>query len=160
MPETDTNIKPDDKEKNLQEFSTPLPPLLLRIRRPLIVLAHIVAFACSLVLSFLVVQNMQFRKEWLELYPPILMFFLLVKLPVFGLFKQYRGWWRYVGISDLLGIFGASLVSTFIIVALWFVIGNMPAVRVYLPAGFWRGPPRAYAWPICLPRFLCSADCG
>jgi len=138
MPETKTNIKPGNKDKNLPEFSTTLPALLLRIRRPLIVLAHIVAFACSLVLSFLVVQNMQFRSEWLELYPPILMFFLIVKLPVFGLFKQYRGWWRYVGISDLLGIFGASLVSTFIIVVLWFVIGNMPAFRASLPAGLER----------------------
>jgi len=138
MPETNTNIKPDNKDQNLPEFTTPLPALLLRFRRSMIVLAHIVAFACSLILSFLVVQNMQFRKEWLELYPAILMFFLLVKLPVFGLFKQYRGWWRYVGISDLLGIFGASLVSTFIIVVLWFVFGNMPSVRVYLPAGLER----------------------
>jgi len=138
MPETNINIPPKNKGKGLPQFSTPLPPFLLRVRRPLIILAHIVAFACSLILSFLVVQNMQFRKEWLELYPAILMFFLLVKLSVFGLFKQYRGWWRYVGISDLLGIFGASLVSTFIIVVLWFVIGNMPAVRVYLPAGLER----------------------
>ncbi len=138
MPETNTNIKPDNKDRNLTEFITPLPALLLRFRRSMIVLAHVVAFACSLILSFLVVQNMQFRKEWLELYPAILMFFLLVKLPVFGFFKQYRGWWRYVGISDLLGIFGASLVSTFIIVVLWFVFGNMPSVRVYLPAGLER----------------------
>jgi len=138
MPETSTNMKPDNKDQNLPGFTTPLPALLLRFRRSMIVLAHIVAFACSLILSFLVVQNMQFRKEWLELYPAILMFFLLVKLPVFGLFKQYRGWWRYVGISDLLGIFGASLVSTFIIVVLWFVFGNMPAVRVYFPAGLER----------------------
>jgi len=138
MPETNTNIKLENKDQNPPEFTTPLPAVLLRFRRSMIVLAHIVAFACSLILSFLVVQNMQFRKEWLELYPPILLFFLLIKLPVFGLFKQYRGWWRYVGISDLLGIFGASLVSTFIIVVLWFVIGNMPAVRVYLPAGLER----------------------
>ncbi|OHB81499.1 MAG: hypothetical protein A2Z38_09615 [Planctomycetes bacterium RBG_19FT_COMBO_48_8] len=89
-------------------------------------------------LSFLVVQNMQFRAEWLELYPALLMLFLIIKLPVFGLFKQYRGWWRYVGISDLLGIFGASLVSTFIIVVLWFAIGNIPAVRISLPSGLER----------------------
>jgi FlaA1/EpsC-like NDP-sugar epimerase len=138
MPETNTNIQPNNKDKALPQFSTPVPALLLRVRRPMIVLAHIIAFASSLMLSFLVVQNMQFRKEWLELYPPILMFFLLIKLPIFGLFKQYRGWWRYVGISDLLGIFGASLVSTFIIVVLWFVLGNMPAIRVYLPAGLER----------------------
>ena len=138
MPETNTNIKPNSKDQKVPEFSTPLAALLLRIRRPLIVLAHIIAFAASLMLSFLVVQNMQFRIEWLELYPALLMFFLVIKLPVFGLFKQYRGWWRYVGISDLLGIFGASLVSTFIIVVLWFLIGNIPAVRIGLPSGLER----------------------
>jgi FlaA1/EpsC-like NDP-sugar epimerase len=138
MPETDTNIKPDSQDQKVPEFSSPSASLLLRVRRPLIVLAHIIAFAVSLILSFLVVQNMQFRIEWLELYPALLLFFLIVKLPVFGLFKQYRGWWRYVGISDLLGIFGASLVSTFIIVVLWFVIGNIPAVRIGLPAGLER----------------------
>jgi FlaA1/EpsC-like NDP-sugar epimerase len=135
MPETNTNIQPNNKDKELPEFSTPSPALMLRVRRPMIVLAHIIAFASSLMLSFLVVQNMQFRAEWLELYPALLMFFLIIKLPIFGLFKQYRGWWRYVGISDLLGIFGASLVSTFIIVVLWFAIGNIPAVRISLPLG-------------------------
>jgi FlaA1/EpsC-like NDP-sugar epimerase len=138
MAEINTNIKPNSKDQKVPEFSTPLAALLLRVRRPLIVLAHIIAFAASLILSFLVVQNMQFRAEWLELYPALLMFFLIIKLPVFGLFKQYRGWWRYVGISDLLGIFGASLVSTFIIVVLWFVIGNIPAVRIGLPSGMER----------------------
>jgi len=135
MPETNTNIQPNNKDKDLPEFSTPSPALMLRVRRPMIVLAHIIAFASSLMLSFLVVQNMQFRAEWLELYPALLMFFLIIKLPIFGFFKQYRGWWRYVGISDLLGIFGASLVSTFIIVVLWFAIGNIPAVRISLPLG-------------------------
>jgi len=138
MSETNTNVQPNNKDKDLPEFSTASPTLLLRFRRPMIVLAHIVAFASSLMLSFLVVQNMQFRAEWLELYPALLMFFLIIKLSVFGLFKQYRGWWRYVGISDLLGIFGASLISTFIIVVLWFAIGNIPAVRIYLPSGLER----------------------
>jgi FlaA1/EpsC-like NDP-sugar epimerase len=64
----------------------------------------------------------------------LLLFVLIVKLPVFGLFKQYRGWWRYVGISDLTGIMRASLVSTFIIVALWFVISYIKPVSIHLPA--------------------------
>ena len=138
MSEINTNKSPNSKDQKSPVFFTPFPTILLRIRRPLIVLAHIIAFAASLILSFLVVQNMQFRAEWLKLYPALLMFFLIIKLPVFGLFKQYRGWWRYVGISDLLGIFGASLVSTFIIVVLWFVIGNIPAVRIGLPSGLER----------------------
>ena len=99
------------------------PTALLRYRKPLIILAHIVAFAASLMLSFLLAHNMQFRRSWLvEQYPLLLLFFIIIKLAVFGLFKQYRGWWRYVGISDLTGIIGASVLSTLIIVVLWFAI--------------------------------------
>jgi FlaA1/EpsC-like NDP-sugar epimerase len=109
--------------------------MLLRFRRPLIVLAHIVAFALSLLLSFLVVQNMRFKSEWLALYPALLLFFLLVKLPVFGLFKQYRGWWRYMGISDLHGMVRASIVSTAVIVSFWFAVSRIESIHPYLPSG-------------------------
>ncbi|HUV65136.1 MAG TPA: nucleoside-diphosphate sugar epimerase/dehydratase [Sedimentisphaerales bacterium] len=81
---------------------------------------------------------MQFKREWLELYPALLLFFLAVKLPVFGIFKQYRGWWRYVGISDLHGIVRASLISTCIIVALWFAAGRFEPIRAHLPPGLER----------------------
>lgn len=138
MPETSADIKRDNESQRPAEFSDAAPAVLLRYRRPLIVLAHVIAFAASLLLSFLVVQNMQFRGEWLEIYPALLLFFLVVKLPVFGLFKQYRGWWRYVGISDLRGILLASLTSTSIIVVTWFAIGWNDSIRVSLPAGMER----------------------
>ncbi len=134
MPETNTNTQLDFKNQNLLKSSTHPPAMLLRFRRGMIILAHIVAFAASLMLSFLVVHKMRFeRPGWVDIYPPLLLFFLIVKLPVFGLFKQYRGWWRYVGISDLRDIFRASLISTLIIVALWFTIGRIDAVRANLP---------------------------
>jgi len=106
------------------------PAVLLRFRKPLIILAHIIAFAASLMLSFLLANNMQFRSRWLVgQYPLLLLFFVIIKLIVFGLFRQYRGWWRYVGISDLMGILQASLVSTVIIVALWYGMLNTTSVR-------------------------------
>ncbi|UCD49070.1 MAG: polysaccharide biosynthesis protein [Phycisphaerales bacterium] len=110
---------------------------LLTVRRPLVILAHALAFAASLVFSFLVANNMQFQRSWVvEQYPFLLLFFLAVKLPIFGLFNQYCGWWRYVGISDLLGIVRAALASTLIIVTIWFaVILQIPAVRRHLPLG-------------------------
>jgi FlaA1/EpsC-like NDP-sugar epimerase len=117
---------------------TPAPAgFWLTFRKPLIIVAHSAAFAVSLMFSFLVANNMQFRREWLVgQYPFLLLFFLAVKLPVFGCFKQYRGWWRYVSISDLLGIFRASLVSTLIIMAVWFtVMLQVPSVRRALPPG-------------------------
>ncbi len=133
MPETNTHL--NNKNQTHTETPTPL-SVLLRFRRPLIILAHIIAFAASLMLSFLVVHNMQIKRIWLvDAYPALLVFFLIIKLPVFGLFKQYRGWWRYVGISDLRGILQASLTSTLIIVALWYVMGPIDIIRANLPAG-------------------------
>jgi len=120
------------------DFSNAPPDVLLRYRRPLIVLAHIIAFAASLMLSFLVVQNMQLRREWLDIYPALLLFFLIIKIPVFGLFRQYSGWWRYVGISDLRAILLASLTSTAIIVATWFAVGWDDSIRASLPDGLER----------------------
>jgi FlaA1/EpsC-like NDP-sugar epimerase len=108
----------------------------LTFRKPLIILAHLLAFAASLMFSFLVANNMQFRPEWLVgQYPFFLLFFLAVKLPLFGLFKQYRGWWRYVSISDLLGILRAALVSTLVIVSVWFAVMLIPFIRHALPPG-------------------------
>ncbi len=134
MPETNTKTQLNLKNQNLPISSSHPPTILLRFRRGMIILAHIIAFACSLMLSFLVVHKMRFeRPGWVDIYPPLLLFFLIVKLPVFGLFKQYRGWWRYVGTSDLREIFRASLISTLIIVALWFTMGRIDAVRAILP---------------------------
>ncbi|MHC4423734.1 MAG: polysaccharide biosynthesis protein [Planctomycetota bacterium] len=116
-PNRKTQLK--NGNQNLSELSMP-PAVLLKFRKPLIILAHLVAFSASLMLSFLVANRMQITRTWLVQYPALLVFFLVIKLLVFGLFKQYRGWWRYVGITDLIGIAGASLVSTAIILGLWF----------------------------------------
>ncbi|MBW8015485.1 MAG: polysaccharide biosynthesis protein [Planctomycetes bacterium] len=62
-------------------------------------------------------------KYWISYqYPLMLLFILSIKLVVFGLFRQYSGWWRYVGISDLLVVAKASLVSTIILVTLWYSV--------------------------------------
>ena len=135
MSDSNTNAEMKSNVPNLSESSPPY-ALLLRHRRPLIILAHIIAFAASLMLSFLLANNMQFKRSWLvEQYPTLLLFFIIIKLAVFGFFRQYRGWWRYVGISDLIGIAAASLISTFIIVLLWFtLVLNIEPIRKSLQA--------------------------
>ena len=125
-PNTKTQLK--NRNQNLPELSMP-PAVLLTFRKPLIILAHVIAFAASLMLSFLVANRMQITRTWLGQYPALLLFFLVIKLVVFGLFKQYRGWWRYVGITDLIGIAGASLVSTAIILGLWFATLSIIPLR-------------------------------
>lgn len=121
MPDSNTNTQQQkDETRNLLETTSP-PTALLRFHKTLIILAHTIAFAAALLLSFLVANNMQFSRSWLvNQYPPLLLLSIVIKLLVFGFFKQYRGWWRYVSVSDLVGILRASVVSTLIIVGLWF----------------------------------------
>jgi FlaA1/EpsC-like NDP-sugar epimerase len=121
MPDSNINTQQQkDETRNLLEAAAP-PTTLLRLHRTLIIFAHIIAFAASLMLSFLVAYNMQFSRSWLvNQYPPLLLLCIVIKVLVFGFFKQYRGWWRYVSVSDLVGILRASVVSTLIIVPLWF----------------------------------------
>jgi FlaA1/EpsC-like NDP-sugar epimerase len=134
MTDSNANMQLKNKSQNPSELSTP-PAALLAFRKPLIILTHLIAFAASLMLSFLLANNMQLRRTWLvEQYPLLLVFFIIIKLPVFGLFKQYRGWWRYVGISDLIGILRASLASTLIIVILWYTLFvRTTSIRQKLP---------------------------
>ena len=125
----DSNTNTEVNDPNPPEMPSSL-SLLLAFRKPLIIIAHITAFAISLMLAFLLASNMRFESSWfVEQYPSLLIFFIIVKLIIFGLFKQYRGWWRYVGISDLIGIASASLVSTLIIVSSWFIMLNTTSLR-------------------------------
>jgi len=144
MSESANNTEQKSKDQSLSQLPVSSPTLLLRFRKPLIILAHIIAFAASLMLSFLVLNDMKFlgapdaqrvRVNWfVKYYLPYLPIFIAIKLVIFGLFKQYRGWWRYVGISDLLGIFRASLLSTIIIVVLLFPLRSyIGFLRAKLP---------------------------
>jgi len=108
---------------------TPPPVGLLKHRRAIIIALHIVIFALSLLLAFLFANNMSFTagEGWFtRQFPEVLFFVIIIKLIIFGLLKQYSGWWRYVGIFDLMGIARASLLSTVTIVLLYFTAMYTP----------------------------------
>ncbi len=96
---------------------------MLKCRLPLVVLVHIVVFAISLLFSMVIMHNMNISGQWIkqEYFAP-LAFFLAVKLFVFAFFGQYRGWWRYVSISDIIGIFSASILSCIVIAVIWWLM--------------------------------------
>jgi FlaA1/EpsC-like NDP-sugar epimerase len=132
MVEENQNIQNPKELGEKRDIEMP-PAGLLRFRKQIILLAHIVVFALSLMMAFLLVFNMQFQRGWLVIqYPKLLLCFIIVKILVFGYFRQFQGWWRFVGISDLLAIVKASLVSTLILVVLWFSFLMTEPVRKYL----------------------------
>ena len=97
---------------------------ILRHRRLLIISIHNAVFTVALLLAFLFAFNMHLDRQWMVgPFPLLLLIALPIKLLVFGWYGQYRGWWRYVGIADLIQIAKASLFSTIILMVLWTAYG-------------------------------------
>lgn len=116
--------KKEQKTNPQTENEHLVPKGLLRFRKCLIVVAHLGTFAVALIFAFLFANNMQLLRRWI-IYPlPIMLAFVLpIKAIVFAYFNQYRGWWRYVGVSDLLKIAKASLVSSILLIVAWYTYG-------------------------------------
>lgn len=99
---------------------------LLSHRTALAVAVHGILFSLSLLMSFALAFNFHFRQSWFaDLFLPVLPFTIIIKIAVFGLLKQYRGSWRYVGLRDLFGVVKASHVSAFVFVVCYYLAENL-----------------------------------
>lgn len=101
---------------------------------PLIILFHIVIFAVSLLVAFLLwfdagpksVHDATIGLWLFEKYFPLLPFFVVLKLVIFGRLRIFRGGWQYSGIRDIAQILLASWLFAFIGFACWYVLSVIP----------------------------------
>ena len=103
-------------------MTSPRDPLLLKLRRPLIALLHACLLAVAWAGSFSIRLDFSiaepFRTTMLTTLPVV----IAVKLAIFYAFGLFRGWWKYVGLSDLIDITKATLVGTFGVIVTMLVI--------------------------------------
>jgi len=108
------------------------PRFMVRYRMLLVVAAHAVLFALALLVAFFLAYNFHWTLRrggvtylwFFELYWPLLVLALPVKLLVFHWTGQYRSSWQYVGLRDLFGVISASLVGTFLFLLAYFLVEN------------------------------------
>ncbi len=84
---------------------------LLRYRKGLIVLSHMALMALAYYASFLLRLDFRLEEPYRTVLWATLPIFIVTKLVVFSFFRLFSGWWRYVGMSDLLDIIKAAAVS-------------------------------------------------
>lgn len=78
-------------------------------------------FVVGYLLSFGVAYNFRFHQPaFMQYMLPLMPLNVVIKAVVFGFFRLYRAWWRYVGLRDLLSVVAASYVSWVIFLALYF----------------------------------------
>ena len=84
---------------------------LLKYRHPIIVLSQLFLFALTYYFSFLLRFDFNLHEPFTHSFLKTLPVVVSVKLLVFSYFRLFRGWWRYVGMSDLLDIIKAAAIS-------------------------------------------------
>jgi len=115
--------EPDQPELTKGEsfFNTAAGNWLLRRRRTLIITSQLVLVVASYLLSFLLRFDFDLttQNNWpLNTFLKSLPLLLLLRAAAFYYWDLYRGWWRYVGMSDLLDIIKAVLTSSIVFMIL------------------------------------------
>ena len=93
----------------------------LRYRKPVIILTHLCLISVIYYSSFMLRLDLSVPDPYRTVFFSTLPFVLLIKLLVFSIFRLFSGWWRYVGMSDLLDIVKAAAVAapiTYVVVGL------------------------------------------
>lgn len=81
---------------------------------------HLIVFASCYILAWLVRFEFDIPDEYLPHVESSLPWVVGVQLAVGVLFGFYRGWWRYVGITDVLRLVAGTTVSLGILLAVWY----------------------------------------
>lgn len=111
---------------------------IARHRVVISLLIHAVLIALALLLSFALAYNFTgalpkgprdlYGTHWgwlVDFYPPLLMMALPIKLTLLATTRQLKGSWRYVGLHDLVNVTFASLLSSSLLIVVYFVIENV-----------------------------------
>jgi FlaA1/EpsC-like NDP-sugar epimerase len=107
---------------------------LLRYRMPLIVLSQIILICFSYYSSFVLRLDSNFDAAAHALFWQTLPLFIVVKLLIFYHFGLLRGWWRYVGMSDVVNIALATfLTSALLFTMIVFVVAVKGYPRSVIP---------------------------
>jgi FlaA1/EpsC-like NDP-sugar epimerase len=88
---------------------------ILKYRKVIIVLSQAVLLALAYYLSFMLRFDFRWDEPFMVVFLQTLPLVLGIKLGVFYYFKLFRGWWRYVGMSDLFDIIKAAMTSAVLV---------------------------------------------
>src|ERR1044071_5324822 len=113
-----------------------LSPDLVSYRRVLIVGAHILLVPLGYYAAYAIRFDFQIPAAELRVFWATLPYLLAVRLAVFARYGLFRGYWRPVGLRDLVDLGVATTLSTALFVAFLFVFG----------------------WPVALPRSVFVVD--
>ncbi len=98
---------------------------LIRFRRPLVIGLHLLLIPLGYLVAFQLRFDFEVPSTYMEAYWATAPYLLALRLGSFALFGLYHGWWRHVGMRDLLDLVKAVTLSSALFLAALFLLGSL-----------------------------------
>lgn len=86
----------------------------------LLLIFHTIVFSAAYAFAFLLRFDFAIRPEFIPVLKSSLPLVVALQLGVGFVFGFYRGWWRYVGVTDVVRLAGGMVTSVGLLVGLWY----------------------------------------
>jgi FlaA1/EpsC-like NDP-sugar epimerase/UDP-N-acetylmuramyl pentapeptide phosphotransferase/UDP-N-acetylglucosamine-1-phosphate transferase len=113
------------RERRAPGGSETIPSSVLRYRKPIIVGIYLVLIPVAYLSAFVLRFDLVVPAEYVALFWTTLPFLFVVRVASFAIFGFHRGWWRHVGVQDLVDLILATTLSSALFLASLFVTGNL-----------------------------------
>ena len=102
--------------------------MLIRLRRALIVCAHLALVPLGYGLAYLLRFDGNVPPRYVDLFLVTAPALTLLRVVTFARFRLLSGWWRHVDIFDLQALVGATTVSSLVFAAYAVLAGALPGI--------------------------------
>lgn len=112
-----------------------LPALLIRLRRPIVLALHLLLIPLGYYAAFALRFDFRPPQVYVDLFWRTVPYLMVLRLACFALFGLFHGWWRHVGMRDLVDLVRATTVSSILLVLALFMTGDLqgPGALTGLP---------------------------
>ncbi|HEU4880659.1 MAG TPA: nucleoside-diphosphate sugar epimerase/dehydratase [Longimicrobium sp.] len=99
--------------------------LLLRLRRPVVLVLHLLLVPLGYYMAFALRFDFRPPDRHIELFWRTVPYLMVLRMASFAIFGLFHGWWRHVGMRDLIDLLRATTLSSVLLVLALFMTGDL-----------------------------------
>jgi len=103
----------------------PVPSVLFRLRRFVVWAMHIVLVPIGYYAAFALRFDGTIPPEYQRYFWSTVGYLVVIRLAAFGVFGLFHGWWRHVGMSDLVALIKAVTASSVLLVVVLYMTSEL-----------------------------------